>query len=339
MLENPIVIEKEEDVYSSQNYLCILTIDSREHVIMRILTDYIGKIIKLQSSSRVLFVKIQTSQLSAGDFVISIKTKLDDDDYITALFERKTITDYIESIKDDRCNNKEFMLSLRDFAKCDLFYIIEDQGKLSYLSLSKNSKFINNFSPAVLAASIKRLTVRDKIFVINTLDVLHTCETLFEYCLEYVYNYKVKTLENEVVNGGEILQLINAKEALEVVADLRVESDESILRNIFLEINYITERNIGILSGYTFQNAINQPPASLSKIAQRNLKELSVEKFVKIIKKCIPRCKKNMLDAIAKYETISAILTAKQEILTAMEQKQSKPLDRLYHILTEVLLP
>ena len=116
------------------------------------------------------FLNCRIEQINVGDYIIQ-------NDNVLACFERKTLVDYSNSIKEGRINNMKKMIKLREV--CQLFLIIEN--KSVFVNDDRKFagiKFLN------IRKSIQHYIIRDKINVIYTKDPKHTAEILEEY-LEY----------------------------------------------------------------------------------------------------------------------------------------------------------
>lgn len=147
-----------------------LVVDNRERAVF----DEIERIFTNGNSD----VIIEYKQLNIGDFIIM------EDNCIRACIERKTLTDFIASIKDGRYENKDKMIKLREQTSCRLIYLITD------------AKYED--MPFNIQAAVNHLILRDDIHVIyNSLDILS----------EYIRVYTVMKLPlvlHEPVNITEI---------------------------------------------------------------------------------------------------------------------------------------
>ena len=147
-----------------------LVVDNRESAVF----DEIERIFTNGNSD----VIIEYKQLNIGDFIIM------EDNCIRACIERKTLTDFIATIKDGRYENKDKMIKLREQTSCRLIYLITD------------AKYED--MPFNIQAAVNHLILRDDIHVIyNSLDILS----------EYIRVYTVMKLPlvlHEPVNITEI---------------------------------------------------------------------------------------------------------------------------------------
>lgn len=92
------------------------------------------------------------------------------DNNVKFLFERKTISDLLASIKDGRYKNQKLTLLQSGFVSEQMYYIIE--GKLNYDSNTKNAK-----DKSCLSAMINTM-LRDKISVFRTSSLNETLELI-----------------------------------------------------------------------------------------------------------------------------------------------------------------
>ncbi len=130
---------------------------------------------------------IVTAQMTVGDYVIvesDTKGSGGDDDasgldrirrgYIHEIFERKTLKDYADSIRDGRHENRLKMLSLRDRTACRVYYIIEGPPLSSLSSADK----IGGIPASTIEASIFNLMSNSNIFVLYSSSQADTARLL-----------------------------------------------------------------------------------------------------------------------------------------------------------------
>ena len=113
-------------------------------------------------------IKYEKKQLAIGDYVIR------QDNNILAVIERKSLTDYADSMKDGRCDNRNKMLALRAKTNCRVIYIIEGPKN------PPRDKKYGNIPFSSIKRSIFHLLMRDNITAIYTTDTLDTAKELVE---------------------------------------------------------------------------------------------------------------------------------------------------------------
>lgn len=146
---------------------------------------------------------IVTAQMTVGDYAIVERDSSDDrgDDtsgldcirrgYIHEIFERKTLKDYADSIRDGRHENRLKMLSLRDRTACRVYYIIEGPP----LSSLSSSDKIGGIPASTIEASIFNLMSNSNIFVLYSSSQADTARLLMAKRKALAASVALKKLE------------------------------------------------------------------------------------------------------------------------------------------------
>ena len=284
-----------------------LIVDNRERAIF----DEIEQIFSSVSQD----VIIEYKQLNIGDFIIM------EDNCIRACIERKTLADFIATIKDGRYDNKDKMIKLREQTSCRLIYLITD------------AKYAD--MPFNIQAAANHLILRDNIHVVyDSLQILreyirvYTVMKLPLVAHEPINITEIRTpLEIEVINCWTTLPGISPTVAAELVKRFsiyeflnlpQVNYDFKIAnRNITQPVHNALEKfrneNINILSGI---NGISVATANVigETILMRNMINISVFDNIRIGGKKI----------VKKAEHILEVLQYKNIIVTNI-----KPLEKI----------
>lgn len=154
-------------------------IDDREHHISNLVDSFT--------------VHVRIERIQVGDFAIVHDNK------IYAIIERKTLKDYAASIRDNRINNREKMIEVREQTGCKLYYLIEGVPPKT-----PNTK-IGRIPYKTIESSILHLTVRDNIFIIWTRDIQHSIRVLSNMT-DTVFKYDIKPRQ-----GGSEIELLKKK--------------------------------------------------------------------------------------------------------------------------------
>ena len=115
------------------------------------------------------FILYENDQLKVGDYIIT----QGNNNYPLAVIERKTLSDFSSSIKDNRHYNYEKLLKLRELTGCKIFYFIEGSiDELKYSTSIAGIKFFNLFS------SFLSLQIKYDIHIIYTKNEIDTARKL-----------------------------------------------------------------------------------------------------------------------------------------------------------------
>lgn len=137
---------------------------------------------------------IITVQMTIGDYAITSS------DCIHEIFERKTLKDYADSIRDGRHENRMKMLSLRDRTECRVYYIIEG-------SLADADEKIGGLPKTTIEASIFNLMSNHNIFVLFSKDQADTARLLLAKRKALANSLKTKKLTKTIAVDDVIATL------------------------------------------------------------------------------------------------------------------------------------
>jgi len=119
-----------------------------------------------------LTYEYKVCRIEVGDYVIH-RSGSDGSQQIVACVERKTLPDFASSIIDGRYRTStRKMINLRERTGCDLFYLIEGPA---FPSVSRR---FSRVAYSVIQSAMFSLMVRDKVFIIQTENVMHTAQRL-----------------------------------------------------------------------------------------------------------------------------------------------------------------
>lgn len=143
-----------------------LTIDTREHDL----------ILYCKEKS----ISFETSSLDVGDIMLTKKLK---DTFETLVFERKTITDLVASIKDGRYREQKQRLK-STFPFHRITYIIEGSMKdiINEKEKSEKSETIHGISSKAIVSCLLSSRYRDGFQVIHTENISQTMWYIEELC-------------------------------------------------------------------------------------------------------------------------------------------------------------
>lgn len=133
------------------------------------------------------FIEIQTDQLDLADIHISFKDRL-------LVFERKTVSDLLSSIKDGRYKEQKARL-LSNISPNDITYIIEGDNILSS----------NNNNQNILSGVYTHSMYRDGIHIVFTKNVIETVTYLLILSMKIIDNCSkfIKNINNDIENDKE----------------------------------------------------------------------------------------------------------------------------------------
>ncbi len=222
-----------------------ISIDTREHKLVEIFRN-------MEKSSSLLTenIIIEVITINSADFAISIN------DEIQLLIERKTLTDYAESIKDKRIEKRTLMYQQRKITKCDLSFIIE--GDIYGLLCAQASNKINGISVTSIRTSIMNLQVRDKMFLYFSQNISETALIIYNLAKSYLRNY----------HNDQCAR--SSQESHQKILTMPVGcTDCEILTKMFIEIPGVTKFNVHNLIGLTFHQAYLTCDSMTDKIGTR----------------------------------------------------------------------
>ena len=208
-----------------------LEVDDREKKLFNVL-DYEFSKPKICANSDNVFKEVK--RLDIGDYIIK------SGEQILAIIERKSLKDYGASIKDGRHNNKSNLLNLRNEIGCQVYYIIEGPQNPEPDTEYAGIKYKN------INASINNLMIRDKIFIIKTVDIKQTA-----YQLKFICESFSKLTQEEIFGSSEsrYLKYGDANEAIKKAKPSEKENENII--NIWKAIPGIGQGTAFILAKNT----------------------------------------------------------------------------------------
>lgn len=137
---------------------------------------------------------IITAQMTVGDYALISK------DCIHEIFERKTLKDYADSIRDGRHENRKKMLSLRDDSECRVYYIIEGD-------LGTADDTIGGLPKTTIESSIFNLMSNHNIFVLYSRSQADTARLLMAKRTSLTNSLKSKKLTSPIAIDDPISRL------------------------------------------------------------------------------------------------------------------------------------
>lgn len=168
---------------------------------------------------------IELKNLDIGDFQI-----LDNNDKVIMLFERKSLSDLISSIKDGRYNEQSFRLTEHPLDNHSIYYIIE--GNLKQF-INKN----NETNIKMLYSSILSLSYIKNFSILTCNNQSETAEFIIRFFEKMEKTKKIKNLEK--VENMEKLENVEKVETLE-----KIEKPEYIDSIKISKKSHITKDNI-----------------------------------------------------------------------------------------------
>jgi len=144
-------------------------------------------------------IKHAPAHLTTGDYLICRRVGSEDPE-ILAVFERKTLKDFAASFKDNRYENRNKMLALRDRVGCQLYFVVEGPAypapgwKVARIPYSS------------ILSAMTNLMVRDGIHVVQTKDPQHTAQRLVDFARAFAktavpYTYPTARKEEGAAPG------------------------------------------------------------------------------------------------------------------------------------------
>lgn len=133
--------------------------------------------------------------LEIGDFIIT-KSNSETDEKILAIFERKTLDDYGQSIVDGRIANIDGLLKLRETTNCQVYIIVEGTQNPALNSLFGGLEYYK------ILANFTDLEILQNIHILRTASKLGTAKQLKIMCERYTKLYP--KLESRILGSGEV---------------------------------------------------------------------------------------------------------------------------------------
>lgn len=254
---------------------------------------------------------VTTAQMTVGDYAII------SDDCIHEIFERKTLKDYADSIRDGRHENRRKMLSLRDECECRVYYIIEG-------SLHDAPSVIGGIPKSTIESSIFNLMSNHNIFVLFSKDQLDTARLLIAKRTALGNSLKNKKLTYPCHVESPIGRLTEApKVTLNQILIEAIESYKGIGPKLAIEIAKMTTLGEIIVNPGGFPKSI--------AVSGRRVKvafPISMTERLKALR-CLPRAGKldELLEAIDDEDkTLEEIFAAIDDTCTPKKGLRLKKL-------------
>lgn len=165
---------------------------------MEVIIDNRETKIKEYFSSQINYVGlIKYDNLNIGDIIIKYN------DEVKYIFERKTIRDLSDSIKDNRYHEQKQRMKYAIESDIKINYIFE--YFISYQSLAKNIE-INNLSGDIILSAILNTTLRDDFGIFLTRDINETIFILEEIILRILKNTDKYFNKSDKINNTCLLK-------------------------------------------------------------------------------------------------------------------------------------
>ena len=211
----------------------LLVIDDRERAVFPHLTT------DAQS------IRYEKRRIEAGDYAI-INTKKNQ---LIAIFERKTLDDFGASFKDNRHNNKQKMINVREKTGCRVFYIIEGPQSPNLTTRYARIPFRH------IESSIFHMMLRDNIMFIYTRHTQDTVAKLVRFMTS------CSTLKNELVNDDSSKQLGgNPDETPDNLLTQRTsKSDLDVAREMWCTFKFVSTSSVDtFVQNFTIKDIIDK---------------------------------------------------------------------------------
>lgn len=280
-------------------------IDDREHGISKKLEKFSG----LTPICR---------RMSAGDFALSYSSA--QQEFIVALFERKTLADFAASLRDGRYENKEKMIEFRATYGSSLFFIVERGTG----AVALDAKFAG-ISLATIESSTFHMQVRDGINIIWTTNADDTIEMLNRFCESMVRMFDksgipvVLKLIDRIEGAGEV-DKSHPLRAPVVVEDCTILADlwacfsriTKLSAHIYYGVLTIADLYARDLATVVLANGKRISPAVLKGLCAIS-KETEIELLAKI-----PRCSKATAKEMLNGRTLRELLAMPEDELASL---------------------
>lgn len=240
---------------------------------------------------------IITAQMTIGDYAIA-SISADGSGCIHEIFERKTLKDYADSIRDGRHENRMKMLSLRDRTECRVYYIIEGPP------LSTADEKIGGIPASTIEASIFNLMSNHNIFVLYSSSQADTARLLMA---------KRKALANSL-KQKKLTHTCSVDAVIDMLTAVPVVTYDQIKREYFESFPKIGPKVAAVLTEtVTIADAIISPetiPKTVT-VSGRKIKVALPEDITDRIGglKCMPRAGnlRELLDVAPMISTIEEL--------------------------------
>lgn len=135
--------------------------------------------------------EVSIKSLDIGDFIIK-----NDNDEIQVIFERKSFSDLISSIKDGRYNEQSFRLNESSLPNHNIYYILE--GDINKFILKNNE-----ISQKILFSAIFSLSYFKGFSIINSNNIIETSEFIIRFVQKLSSDKRLPFYNNLTENSSK----------------------------------------------------------------------------------------------------------------------------------------
>lgn len=254
-----------------------LIADNRETEVLRKINTLIATVPKNKE------IKLEIKQLPVGDFIIC-----DDENKELILVERKTISDLLASIKDNRYSEQSLRLNSLPMQNHNIIYLIEGEINTTP-GFCETQSALTPAEESLIYSTIISLNIYKGFSVIRTFSSLETATFLCNLVLkitkknkEFYYNNLNLNFDNQNKNNenNEYLNVIKIQKKENITAD----NINEIMLSQIPGISIITAKSI-IKKYKTIYDLIkavknNDPELSSLKIGEDENKKRKISKSV-----------------------------------------------------------
>lgn len=227
----------------------LLVVDSREQAIYPYMDGEIHKF-----GQAIEWVR---DVLDAGDYAIIDKVN----GRTLAVFERKTLPDFAASFRDNRINNREKMIALRNQCGCRLAFLVETKEIPSPdTPIGKYGTHKTTYGN--IESSIFHMFVRDQISTFFTKSTSDTIQFLFRFMKSMatlLKKCKLSDIHPQITSGDSEPQSSEST-VKQVVKNLTTKTEKTepdIVKNIWRQIRGVADSTVGILmENYTLRDLV-----------------------------------------------------------------------------------
>ena len=196
---------------------------------------------------------IELKNLEIGDIIF-----LDDDDNIVLIFERKSISDLISSIKDGRYSEQSFRLQEYPLHNHNIFYLIEG-------SLLNSRKQYNETIQKTVYSAMFSLSYSKGFSLLHTSSLVETAEFIIYFFQKIVKDKSIKpfyqninpinnTIQQETVENGESKK---NEDSNDYVSHIKTSKKSHITKENISEIMLSQIQNVSINTAKCIINEYN----------------------------------------------------------------------------------
>lgn len=239
---------------------------------------------------------IELKNLEIGDIIF-----LDDDDNIVLIFERKSISDLISSIKDGRYSEQSFRLQEYPLHNHNIFYLIEG-------SLLNSRKQYNETIQKTVYSAMFSLSYSKGFSLLHTSGVVETAEFIIYFFQKLVKDKSIKpfyqninpinnTIQQEIIETNESKKNENNND---YVSHIKTSKKSHITKENISEIMLSQIPNVSINTAKCIINEYNNIENLIKNLRENsecleNLKVKSKNSERKIAKNTIENIKLYLL--------------------------------------------